>query len=173
MELVPVSKIQNNPKRNPKQSLNFFCLFQQSWGKERPELSAFSRIICEGEDKALQVMEDTAANLSIRIECLCFDGLVLDYTDVADAEKVDEQFHRDVAKNLETRLGYKVDIAEKPWVVEPVVDNGEGEDISDIDSDEEDTLNEETLPDTLPGSQQCSGAIRSIQIQTFRSWNRI
>ena len=123
-------------------------------GKERPELSAFSRIICEEEDKALQVIEDTAANLSIRVECLCFDGLVLDFTDIANADTIDKQFHTDVEENLERRLGYKIRVVEKHWVVEPVADNGEGDEGGSDDGSDEGDL-DDLLPDALPGQHQC------------------
>ena len=35
-------------------------------GRPNPELTTFSYILCEQEDKALQIMEDTASRLGIR-----------------------------------------------------------------------------------------------------------
>ena len=95
-------------------------------GCPKPELTAFSYIFCEQEDLALQVMEDTARHLSIRIESLCFDGLILDYTGVADAEAADKEFHKEVESRLEEALGYKLFVVDKPWDTAEAFDEGEG-----------------------------------------------
>ena len=71
-------------------------------GSTRPELTAFSYILCEQEDKALQIIESVARELCIRVECLCFDGLVLDFgdCDINDEEAKDNEFHKRVEQRI-------------------------------------------------------------------------
>ena len=107
-------------------------------GSQRPELTSFSYILCEQEDKALRVMERVAESLGVRVESLAFDGLVLDFADVRDVDIVDQRFHEVVQSGLLEALGYPLLIAEKPWDATLLPDEGEGGiDMAGDDSDTE------------------------------------
>ena len=84
-------------------------------GAERPELTAFSYLLCEQEDRALQIMEETATGLGVRVDALCFDGIILDYENVGDFESVNKKFIHDSEARILSALGYRLSIVHKPW----------------------------------------------------------
>ena len=88
----------------------------------------------EQEDIALQIMERTASNLGIRVETLVFDGLVLDFSSVADASAANAAFHRLAEEDLQAHFGFPLLVADKEWNVAIACDEGEGDDDLDIPS---------------------------------------
>ena len=67
------------------------------------------------EDRALEIMEETATGLGVRVDALCFDGIILDYENVGDFESVNKKFIHDSEARILSALGYRLSIVHKPW----------------------------------------------------------
>ena len=60
-------------------------------------------------------MEDTASHFSLRIDSLCFDGIILDFSGAHDVSGLKQRWIDEVQKRIRTALGYDLIVVEKAW----------------------------------------------------------
>ena len=63
--------------------------------------------------------------MNIRVDSLCFDGIVLDFEGLGNFEELDQSFTDIAEKSLHQELGYKLTIADKTWDTSIVLDADE------------------------------------------------